>query len=270
MDLDRLWLLDQSHKLNTIAQRPSSSSVDSLLGLWVQPHTCIWHNGLLCRSSHLPNIHFYTKEPLCQLRVCVWTHCPRYRKICPIRIHFIDRFRWIHRLFPNLFFFKSKDVNDISLVGLGNTRMSHTLVSKSKRIYPNLHNVIASLISPNPLSLNLPLCCHISLPYIPCFDIKIIHQRIQTTHSHGPRCYHCHYCNVNFVWFQNVTCYTNSLLSCVHVNTTNPLKYHVHFGCHMQVIRQIRADIFSFSLRNWCAIYTFLWIDRKFSKSLEL
>ena len=105
MDLDRLWLLDQSHKLNTIAQRPSSSSVDSLLGLWVQPHTCIWHNGLLCRSSHLPNIHFYTKEPLCQLRVCVWTHCPRYRKICPIRIHFIDRFRWIHRLFPNLFLF---------------------------------------------------------------------------------------------------------------------------------------------------------------------
>ena len=36
-------------------------------------------------------------------------------------------------------------------------------------------------------SLNLPPCCHISLPYIAGFDIKIIYQIIQTTHLHAYR-----------------------------------------------------------------------------------
>ena len=31
------------------------------------------------------------------------------------------------------------------------------------------------------LSLNILPCCHISLPYITSFDIKVIHRRIQTT-----------------------------------------------------------------------------------------
>jgi hypothetical protein len=29
---------------------------------------------------------------------------------------------------------------------------------------------------------------------------------------------HCHYCNVDFVLFHKLTCYTNSLLLCIHVN----------------------------------------------------
>ena len=36
-------------------------------------------------------------------------------------------------------------------------------------------------------------------------------------------CHHntyCHYCKVDFVLFHNVTCYTDSLLLCIHVNTT--------------------------------------------------
>ena len=48
------------------------------------------------------------------------------------------------------------------------------------------------------------------------FDIKI------TTCSHASRCHHCkyyQYCNVGFVLFHNVTCYTNSLLSHIHTNT---------------------------------------------------
>ena len=63
--------------------------------------------------------------------------------------------------------------------------------------------------------LNLPPC-HILLSYITGFDIKIIHQRIQTTCLHAS---YCHHCNVDFVLFHNVTCYTNYLLSCIHVNT---------------------------------------------------
>jgi hypothetical protein len=57
--------------------------------------------------------------------------------------------------------------------------------------------------------------CHVSLPYIIGFDINIIHQRIQTTRLHSSR---CHYWGVDFVLFHYVTCYTNSLLSCIHVN----------------------------------------------------
>ena len=69
------------------------------------------------------------------------------------------------------------------------------------------------------LSFNLLPYCHISFPYITCFDIKLIHQRIQTTPPHASRCHCCHYCNVDLVLFHNVPCYTNPLLSCIHVNT---------------------------------------------------
>ena len=38
------------------------------------------------------------------------------------------------------------------------------------------------------------------------FDIKVNHQRIQTTHSHTSCCHHCNYCHIamlHFVWFQH-------------------------------------------------------------------
>jgi hypothetical protein len=69
------------------------------------------------------------------------------------------------------------------------------------------------------LSLNLPPCCYIFLPYITSFDVKIIHQRVQTTCLHASHCHHCHYGNVGFVCFQDVTHYTSSILSRIHVNT---------------------------------------------------
>ena len=63
------------------------------------------------------------------------------------------------------------------------------------------------------LNSNLTPCCHIFLPHITCFDIKEIHQRFQSTH----------FMLSSLLLFQNVTHYTNSLLSCIHVNTTNLL-----------------------------------------------
>ena len=76
------------------------------------------------------------------------------------------------------------------------------------------------LLYPKPygtdvLSFNLTPCCHASIPYTTGFDIKINHPRIQTTGLHESCCHHdckhCHYCNVDFVLFHNVTCDTNSL-----------------------------------------------------------
>ena len=60
------------------------------------------------------------------------------------------------------------------------------------------------------------------------FDIKIIHQRIETTCLQASHCHHlsllsllslfqCWLCVIN------VTCYTKSLLSCIHVNTSTYL-----------------------------------------------
>ena len=69
------------------------------------------------------------------------------------------------------------------------------------------------------LNLNFPPFCHISFSYITSFDIQIIHQRNHTTCLYVSHCYHCHYCNVDFVLFHNVTYYTNYLLSCIHVST---------------------------------------------------
>jgi hypothetical protein len=43
------------------------------------------------------------------------------------------------------------------------------------------------------------------------------------TSNHALTRIHCHYCNVDFVLFRNVTCYTDSLLSCIHVDTTDLL-----------------------------------------------
>ena len=68
------------------------------------------------------------------------------------------------------------------------------------QLHLDLRDVSPSLISPNPrvtyvLSLNLPLCCHISLSYIIVLDIKTIHQRNQTTPLHAS---HCHL--VFLVW----------------------------------------------------------------------
>jgi hypothetical protein len=87
-------------------------------------------------------------------------------------------------------------------------------------------------------SLNLVFYCHISFSYIICFNIKIIHQRIQTTSSHASR---CHNCSVDFVVFHNITCYTNSLLSQIHVNTTKLLNITCTFGCHKRDITKCRV-----------------------------
>ena len=66
----------------------------------------------------------------------------------------------------------------------------------------------------------LPPCRHISLSCIMDFDIKLIRQRIQFS----PSCASCcHCCNVDFVFSHIVTCYTNPLFSCTHVNTADLL-----------------------------------------------
>ena len=59
------------------------------------------------------------------------------------------------------------------------------------------------------LFINSIPCCHASTPtYIMGFNVKIDHERIQTTHLHASRCHrctHCHCCNVDFVSFH--TCF---------------------------------------------------------------
>jgi hypothetical protein len=72
-------------------------------------------------------------------------------------------------------------------------------------------------------SINIPPCCHIFFTYITYLDIKIIHQRIQTTRSHASHCHRCQCCNVDFVLFHSVTCYTNPLLSRIHIDIANLL-----------------------------------------------
>ena len=52
------------------------------------------------------------------------------------------------------------------------------------------------------------------------FDIKIIHQSIQTLHSHAPHCHYCYDISVDLVLIHNVTCYSRSVLLHNHVNMT--------------------------------------------------
>ena len=88
------------------------------------------------------------------------------------------------------------------------------------------------------------LLSHLPPTYHRGFHIKSIHQRIQTTCSRTSpyhRCNYCHYCNVEFALFQNVTHYTNSPSSSIHVNTTDLLTYHVRIGCQKHDIREVRV-----------------------------
>ena len=100
--------------------------------------------------------------------------------------------------------------------------------NRNMHMHHNLHDVVfrnvpRSLMTRNSreriCSFIIPACCRISLPYITGFDIKIIHQRIQTTCLSD---YH-HYCSIDIVLFHNVTCYINNLLSHILVNSTDLL-----------------------------------------------
>ena len=67
--------------------------------------------------------------------------------------------------------------------------MSPSAISLLLLCFETLGNRCAQFKSPSLLS-HFPLICH-------GFDIKIFHQRIQTTHSHTSHCNHCHYCKVD-------------------------------------------------------------------------
>ena len=101
----------------------------------------------------------------------------------------------------------------------------------SQKKYPNtiprlpnlrnitLYNVIVSLIPwtlGNECALfKSPSLLLQSLPHITCFNIKSIYRRFHSTCSHTSCCHHCHYhdyCNIDFVWFHNATCHTNSII----------------------------------------------------------
>ena len=104
------------------------------------------------------------------------------------------------------------------------------------------------------LSLNLPPCCHISFPYITSLDIKTIHQWIQTTCLHvASRCHHhhyCHQCNVDFMLFHNITCYTNSLLSRIHGN----IAYLLNITCTLVATSMILGRLESIDVDCWTLI----------------
>ena len=91
------------------------------------------------------------------------------------------------------------------------------------------------------LGLSLPPCCHTSLSYITLFDVEITHQRIQTTRSHVSGGHHCHYCVVDFPLLHNATCYTSSLLSCIHVNVVDLLNITCTLVASSMMLRRLEC-----------------------------
>ena len=115
---------------------------------------------------------------------------------------------------------------------LGSYRQS-TFGYNLKYLLSLLHIHLTSLLLSSLISLYLLYpktrgnkCSHPKYPsllsHCPPIYHGFWHQRIQTTYSHVSHCHHynyCHYCNVDFVLFHNITCFTNYLLSSIHVST---------------------------------------------------
>ena len=95
----------------------------------------------------------------------------------------------------------------------------------------------------NVLGLNLTPYCHVSLHTSRPLTLKYT-KKIQTMHSHASICHHCNYCNVDFVLFHNVACYTHYHLLGILVNTTK-LFNTMYFGCHKHVITEFRVYMWS-------------------------
>ena len=73
------------------------------------------------------------------------------------------------------------------------------------------------------------------------FDIHVSHQRIQTTHSHTSHYHYCHFCNVDLVTFHNVTCYTNSLLACIHFHIADLLNITCTLLATCMILRRLEC-----------------------------
>ena len=72
---------------------------------------------------------------------------------------------------------------------------------------------------------------------------------------HISRCHHCHYCNVDYLLFHNVTQYTNSLLSCIHVKIATLLNGMCTLSRHMHVIREVGVYIVSVTIWKYTMLY---------------
>ena len=104
-------------------------------------------------------------------------------------------------------------------------------------LYPKiLGNKCVQFKSPSLLS-HFPLTCH-------NFDIKIIHQKIKITHLHASHCHHYHYCHYwNVVLFYDVTCYTNSLLSCIYATTIELLNITCTLVATVMILGRLKCSL---------------------------
>ena len=109
------------------------------------------------------------------------------------------------------------------------------LPSSCYQVHSRFRNINCSLMSlllyiPTPTDprewMNLISHRHVALPYITGFAIMLTHKK-KNAKPHGSHasqcqddCNRCHYCDIDSVLFHNVTCYTDSVSSCIHVNTT--------------------------------------------------
>ena len=114
-------------------------------------------------------------------------------------------------------------------------------------VHPNLHNVTPFIsLDPREHMFSIKYSSSLShfLPSITDFDIKIIHQKVQTIFSHASccrHCYYCCYCNVDFVLIHNITCYTISLSPRIHVNTPYLLNIMCTLVPSSMVLRRLES-----------------------------
>ena len=125
----------------------------------------------------------------------------------------------------------------------------------SWNIHSKLHNTNLLNVTHSIISLTLRNKCFqfkshsllfSPLPYIISFDMKVNHQRFQTTRSRASHCHHCdycHWCTVDFVLFHNVTWCTNSLLSRNHVNTMELLNITCTLAATNMILQSLECTL---------------------------